>query len=184
MVVNSTSSCRVNGDLHWHSGQKCPPPPQHSQPRKIRQINKVQYVTLLADMQANMGTICHQSRLCPQLFPDISQKLTLSTPALGQFFFFVQKNNCTQLIFICALNMRNTVPIETHLFLLWHYTTFSVTLFQVAMQVAEGWLQNKTTLSAHTHTHYKSYLRSYVPICTTLIIFFPILEATESTYPH
>ena len=115
---------------------------------------------------------------------------TLSTPALGQFFFFfVQKNNCTQLIFICALNRRYTVPIETHRFLLRHYTTFSVTLFQVqlpllAMQVVEGWLQNKTTFSAHTHTHYKSYLRSYVPICTTLIIFFPILETTESTYPH
>ena len=126
--------------------------------------------TTQKDPTDQQGTICHTAgRYASEYGHHLSSKPSVSTvvpshqPEINPFdpspgpVFFVQKNNCTQLIFICALNRRYTVPIETHRFLLRHYTTFSVTLFQVqlpllAMQVAEGWLQNKTTFSAHTHT--------------------------------
>ena len=158
----------MNGDLHWHSGQKCPPPPQHSQPRKIRQTNKVQYVILSADLQTsmNMGT---SSEINP--FPRTPSNFSL---------LLIQQNNQFKFYF-CTQNESNVNAEkynETHPFLLRHNTTFSVGPHpaSAAYNASDGKLGvSLRTKQPFLHTHIINpalYLHSYIRICTTLVILF------------
>ena len=196
MIIHSISSSRVHGDLRWHSGQKCPPPPQQSQPRKIRQTNKVQYVTQIYKLHWIWASYGHRLILRHQFFRTHPATLsknriwTRSLVKLGRY------RHVAYLMSTCPSSPSESV--QTLFFsesaggekkkLVWRwdcsFRSFCSVPQPLALQMTISWMwfqEEGYLFCAHTYMNPTYTATTYA--CVWLWLF-SILETTASTYPH